>query len=84
MNTPIYLDVRTPEEFAAGHAPHAINHDVNLMIAGNIPDIAKDAEIKIYCRSGARAGVAKTLLEQAGFSNTENVGGLNDLMANFA
>lgn len=78
--TPIYLDVRTPEEFAEGHYPDAINFDVNLMIAGNIPDITKDAEIKIYCRSGGRAGTAQTLLEQAGFTNLENVGGLTDII----
>lgn len=78
--TPIYLDVRTPEEFAEGHYPDAINYDVNLIIGGNVPDIAKDAPIKIYCRSGGRAGTAKTLLEQAGFTNLENVGGLSDIM----
>ncbi len=78
--TPIYLDVRTPEEFADGHYPHAINFDVNLIIGGNVPDIAKDAEIKIYCRSGARAGAARKLLEQAGFTNLENVGGLSDIV----
>ncbi len=78
MNTPIYLDVRTPEEFAMGHYPGAYNYDVNLIAAGNIPNIAKDAILKIYCRSGARAQVAQTLLEQAGFINTENIGGLVD------
>jgi phage shock protein E len=80
MTQPIYLDVRTPEEFAAGHYPGAINHDVSLIIDGNMPDIAKDAEIKIYCRSGARAGVAQTLLEQAGFTNVMNVGGLSNII----
>jgi phage shock protein E len=80
MNTPIYLDVRTPEEFAAGHYPDAINYDVNLLVGGNVPDLAKDAEIKTYCRSGARAGVAKNILEQAGFTNVENVGGLTDIL----
>ncbi len=74
-----YLDVRTPEEFGEGHYPDAINYDVNLIIGGNVPDLAKDAEIKIYCRSGGRAGMAKNLLEQAGFTNVENAGGLSDL-----
>lgn len=76
----IYLDVRTPEEFATGHYPNAINYDLNTIMNGHYPDIAKDVEIKIYCKSGARAGAAKKLLEQAGFTNLENVGGLHDIV----
>lgn len=78
----IYLDVRTPEEYAEGHYPNAINHDVNLFMMGTYPDealVSKDDDIKIYCRSGARAGVAKDMLEKAGYENVENVGGLSDL-----
>ena len=51
---PIYLDVRTPAEFTEGHYPNAINHDVQLFMAGTFPDesiVPKDAEICIYCRN---------------------------------
>jgi len=79
----IYLDVRTPVEFAEGHYPGSINHDVELLTAGVLPDssqIPKSTPIKVYCRSGARAGVAKKILERAGYVNVENVGGLESLM----
>jgi len=79
---PIYLDVRTLAEFAEGHYPNAINHDVQLLMAGTFPDeslIPKDAQIAIYCRSGGRAGAAEQVLHQAGYVHAKNVGGLSDL-----
>lgn len=39
--------------------------------------LKKDSEIIVYCRSGARSGQAKLMLEQAGFSNVRNlIGGM--------
>lgn len=74
-----YVDVRTPEEFAIGHHPEAINHPVEQIMAGVMPDIAREAAICVYCRSGARAGVARELMLQAGFTNVVNGGGVADL-----
>ncbi len=75
----IYIDVRTPEEFASGHYPDALNHPVELIMQGRFPELAKDTEIILYCRSGARAGMAQQILQQAGFTNVTNKGGLSDL-----
>ncbi len=75
----IYIDVRTPEEFASGHYPNAINHPVELIMQGILPELAKDTEINLYCRSGARAGIAQQMMQQAGFTNVTNKGGLSDL-----
>jgi phage shock protein E len=75
----IYIDVRTPEEFASGHYPDAINHPVELIMQGMLPELAKDTEINLYCRSGARAGIAQQMMQQAGFTNVTNKGGLSDL-----
>ena len=36
----------------------------------------KDDEINLYCRSGNRAGKAKSALERAGYTNVENKGSL--------
>lgn len=79
---PIYLDVRTLEEFNEGHYPNAIHHDVQLLMAEQFPDpsiVPIDADITIYCRSGGRAGVAQQLMNTAGYLHAKNVGGLNDL-----
>lgn len=75
------LDVRTPEEYAAGHFAGATNFDSVDIDAGKYPDLAKDTEIYLYCRSGRRATAAAAQLEKAGFTNVINLGGLSDVEA---
>lgn len=77
MNT-IYLDVRTPAEFSGGHYPNAVNHPVELLMDGKFPDesaVPRNADIRAYCRSGGRAGVAQQILQAAGYARVENIGG---------
>ena len=74
-------DVRTVEEFAAGHFANATNFPVETMQAGTLPDVAKDTQIYVYCRSGNRSGQATTLLKNAGFTNVTDLGGLSAVEA---
>ena len=56
----VVLDVRPPEEFAAGHLPGAINvpRGVLEFKIGMIPEAAdKNASILLYCRTSGRAGI---------------------------
>ncbi len=78
--TTTYIDVRTPEEFAEGHHPEAINHPVELIESGTMPNVPVDAHICVYCRSGGRAGRAKSMMESAGFTDVTNGGGLSDVL----
>ena len=55
----VLLDVRTPEEYAAGHIPGSVNHPLERMQAYD-GDVS--APIFAYCRSGARSGRAVALL----------------------
>jgi len=87
----IYLDVRTPEEFAAGRPKGAINIPVFLMDAAAktrslnadfldvvAAHIAKDAKVIVGCRSGSRSAVAQKILDEAGYKHTVNMlGGFN-------
>ena len=73
------LDVRTAEEFDSGHFAGAINLDVEDIIAGKLPDAAKDTQLYVYCRSGNRSAQAVSLLKQAGFTNITDLGGLTDV-----
>lgn len=71
------IDVRTPEEFAAGHIPGAVNiplDDIETDIASVIGD--KNAPFALYCRSGNRSGQALMLLENAGYTTMVNLGGI--------
>lgn len=75
----VILDVRTPEEYQAGHASDAINLSLQEIESGKMPEVPKDRQIYVYCRSGARAAVAQKLLQAAGFTNVTNLGGLSDI-----
>lgn len=72
-------DVRTPEEYKAGHVKIAENFDSVLIAQGQYPQVDKNSTVYIYCRSGNRATDAKKQLEQNGFKNVVNLGGLNDI-----
>ena len=77
----VWIDVRSAEEFNAGHLQDAINipHDQILeRIQSVSPD--KDAPINLYCRSGRRAEVALNALKKAGYTNVTNHGGYEDLV----
>lgn len=79
-NTPIVVDVRTEEEFYGGAYPDAINIPLDEF-AERIDELGdKDREITLYCASGARSAYAQRFLEQSGFSNVKNGGGLMHMM----
>lgn len=63
----LLIDVRTPEEFATGHIPGAINIPVDSL-AGELDQLPEDTEIVVYCRSGNRSATASRILAGAGFS----------------
>lgn len=73
------LDVRTPQEFEAGHIPGAQNLDIqqpNLFMDG-LAKLAADQHYFVYCRSGARSARACQILAQSGLQNVYNlVGGI--------
>lgn len=68
-DAPLVLDVRRPDEFAAGHVPGAVNipHD---QIADRLAELeaSKDRPIVAYCGSGRRAAIALAVLHEAGFT----------------
>ena len=78
---PLWIDVRTAEEYAAGHVSQSINIPYEE-ITDRVGEVTtdKDALIYVYCRSGRRSGIAMEALEKAGYSNVVNIGGLQDAM----
>jgi phage shock protein E len=75
----VWLDVRTDAEFAEDHIEGSA-HIPHEEIALRITDLGldKDAEINVYCRSGKRAGIALATLQELGYTNAKNVGGIGD------
>jgi phage shock protein E len=75
------IDVRTPEEFAAGHLEGAINIPYDRIGPGvaALRGISKESPLVLYCRSGRRSGIAEQHLEGLGYRNVVNAGGLSAL-----
>ena len=72
------LDVRTPEEFAAGHIPDAINIPNEEIGTAQIPELPDQGQlILVYCRSGNRSKQASEKLAALGYSNIVEFGGIN-------
>lgn len=63
---PQVLDVRSAEEYAAGHVPGAtlIPHD---RLPARIGELDRMRPVVVYCRSGRRSGLAEQVLRDAGF-----------------
>jgi phage shock protein E len=75
----IVLDVRTQEEYDAGHIDSAIRleyTDFADMAASVLPD--KDATILVYCRSGNRSKTASEMLIEMGYTKVMDFGGIID------
>ena len=73
------LDVRTPEEYAAGH----INGSTLLAVQdipaqeldNRLKEIPKDRKILVYCRTGHRSTQASKILVENGFAEVYNMQG---------
>ncbi len=73
----VIIDVREPEEFAAGHIPGA-----QLIPLGTLDDeldnLDKEQAYLLVCRSGNRSGQAAKLMTDQGFTEVKNLrGGMN-------
>jgi phage shock protein E len=68
------LDVRTPQEYAEGHVPGAVNipHD---QLASRLAEVPRDQDVVLYCRSGRRAGLAADVLAAHGYRRLAHLEG---------
>lgn len=75
----IILDVRTEEEYNAGHIKNAVLLPVTE-IEDKAQELLPDKEVKIllYCRSGNRTQTASKLLREMGYTQVIDFGGIID------
>jgi phage shock protein E len=66
----LVIDVRSAEEYAAGHVPGAVNIP-NDQVASRLAEIPKDKDVVLYCRSGRRSGLAAETLEANGYKDLQ-------------
>ena len=72
-------DVRSPEEFAEGHIPHAINIPMDQFGEDpprELPD--RSQTIFVYCVKGIRSMNVANRLAHMGYKNIVEMGGIQD------
>lgn len=68
------IDVREPDEVAAGSLPGAANIPLGEL-PNRLTEIDRDRRVVLFCRSGARSASAAEFLVEAGFSDVVNLQG---------
>jgi phage shock protein E len=76
----ILVDVRTPEEYKAGHLKYSQNIDFKKEDFKNkIVELDKNKTVYLYCRTGNRSGKTADILKKSGYANVYNIGGFDYL-----
>jgi phage shock protein E len=76
----VWLDVRTPQEYAEGHVAGAILIPYDQMaVRWQELEAYRDRPMVVYCRSGRRSGIALDVLRRHGFDRAENGGAFSRL-----
>ncbi len=78
-NGAIFVDVRSPGEFANGNAPGTINIPLQEL-GSRLGEIPKSSQVVLCCASGTRSGMAKVLLQKNGYLNVYNIGSWSKLL----
>lgn len=77
-NTPgaILLDVRSFQEYRQGHIPGSQN--LPLQFLDEVDTLAEEKDIPLFvcCRSGSRSFQATAQLQDMGYTNVINIGGI--------
>ena len=72
----ITLDVRTAGEYSSGHLENAINLDVESpTFSQGLSKLDPEATYAVYCRSGNRSKTALDLMDEAGFTDAQDLDG---------
>ncbi len=69
------IDVRSEAEWNTGHLEGALHIEWQDILQIS-PDIPKDEQIHLYCRSGNRSEKATKILLEAGYFNAKNAGSI--------
>lgn len=72
----LLIDVRTPEEYATGIIAGAVNIPVD-QLSQRLSEVPKDQPVVVYCHSGNRSGQASQILDQAGYTQVYDLGGIS-------
>jgi rhodanese-related sulfurtransferase len=71
---PVVIDVRTPEEYASGHIPDAVNIPFD-QVAKRIDELDTPHGVALYCMVGPRARKGEAALLAVGYEKTFHIEG---------
>lgn len=75
----VVVDVRTSDEYNAGHLEGAINIDVQSPgFDSLVSELPADGDYVVYCASGNRSSAAVARMEGLGFTNVTDAGGISE------
>ncbi len=70
----IILDVRTPEEFSAGHIKNAVNINYNAeTFVYELDKLDKTKTYLVYCRTGRRSADTLTIMKKLNFKDVYRI-----------
>lgn len=72
----VLLDVRTKEEYEAGHIPFSINIPVDDIVS--VAEVIKDhkTSVRVYCLRGTRSLRAVKQMKAMGYTDVKSIGGI--------
>lgn len=75
-----WIDVRVPEQYQQTHVQNAVNIPLK-QLTQRIGEVTqnKDDTLHLYCNTGNQSGKAQKLLQEMGYKNAVNEGGLKDV-----
>ena len=79
------VDVRTQEEYEAGHIDDAVNFNIidNETFLSQIQTLDKQQPVYLYCKMGGRSNRAANIMKENGFTQIfDYSGGYNDWVKN--
>jgi hydroxyacylglutathione hydrolase len=62
------VDLREPNEWAAGHIPGAMHHPLGT-VRQTLADLPRDTPLAVHCQAGTRSAIGASVLEAAGFTD---------------
>jgi rhodanese-related sulfurtransferase len=80
----LLIDVREPDEYAAGHLPGAMSIPRGLLEfrLSAAPELQpRDLKIVVYCKTGGRAALAACALHEMGYVSVQSLAGGFDAWA---
>ena len=79
-----WIDVRTPQEYNAGHIDDAVNFDIKgESFVEQINTLDKNQPVYLYCRRGGRSNRAAEILKSEGFKEIyDYTGGYEEWSSN--